>query len=160
MEYITAEELEELNDVYNTIVEFDDIPEISKSIAKLLFMNAIAYAHTREVSMSQYRSCMNDAIIKGTKQYPQIIENYLSILDEHIEGYSESVSRNTIKSMYLPLIHKFYNIATDNTKMPEDILKVVDKSAELVLNDIETYRNSQIYQLRKLTDKLKGAFNE
>ena len=103
---------------------------------------------------------MNDAIIKGTKQYPQIIENYLSILDEHIEGYSESVSRNTIKSMYLPLIHKFYNIATDNTKMPEDILKVVDKSAELVLNDIETYMNSQIYQLRKLTDKLKGAFNE
>ena len=44
--------------------------------------------------------------------------------------------------------------------MPEDILKVVDKSAELVLNDIETYMNSQIYQLRKLTDKLKGAFNE
>ena len=126
MEYITAEELEELNDVYNTIVEFDDIPEISKSIAKLLFMNARAYAHTREVSMYQYRSCMNDAIIKGTKQYPQIIENYLSILDEHIEGYSESVSRNTIKSMYLPLIHKFYNIATNNTKMPEDILKVVD----------------------------------
>ena len=50
MEYITNEELEELNDVYNTIVEFDDIPEISKSIAKLLFMNARAYAHTREVS--------------------------------------------------------------------------------------------------------------
>ena len=62
--------------------------------------------------------------------------------------------------MYLPLIWKFYNIATDDTKMPDDILKVVDKSAELILNDIETYMNSQIYQLQKLTDKLKGAFNE
>lgn len=160
MEYITAEELEELNDVYNTNVHDYDIPEISKSIAKLLFMNARAYTHTREVSMYQYRSCMSDAIIKGTKHYPCIIENYLSILDKHIEGYSESVSRNTIKNMYLPLIRKFYNIAGTDKKMPEDILKVVDKSAELILNDIETYMNSQIYQLRKLTDKLKGAFNE
>lgn len=160
MEYITNEELEELNDVYNTIVESDDILEISKSIAKLLFMNARAYATTREVSMYQYRSCMSSAIIKGTKQYPQIIEHYLSVLDNHIDGYSESVSRNTIKNMYLPLIHKFYNIAKDDTKMPEDILKVVDKSAELILNDIDTYMNSQIYQLQKLTDKLKGAFNE
>lgn len=160
MDYITEDELEELNEIYGTSVNDYDIPEISKSIAKLLFMNARTQVEALEISVYRYSTSIKDYVIKGAKHYSEIIEHYLSVLDKHIDGYSESVSRNTIKNMYLPLICKFYNIADKDKKMPEDILKVVDKSAELILNDIETYMNSQIYQLQKLTDKLKGDLNE